>query len=43
VVEYFHSFSRGQDRQGNFSRAFGQSIEQFEREVLAYLKSTVAP
>ena len=43
VVEYFRSFSRGQDRHGNFGRAFGQSIEQFEHEVLAYLKSSVAP
>jgi len=43
VVEYFRSFSRGQDRHGNFSRAFGQRIEQFEQEILTYLKSAVAP
>jgi hypothetical protein len=41
VVEYFHSYSERRDRRENFQRAFGQTLEQFEREVLAHLKTIV--
>ena len=39
VVAYFSSFSERQQRIDNFRRAFGQNLEEFEREVLPYLKS----
>ena len=39
VVEYFASFSQKQQRLDNFRRAFGQSLDEFEREVLGYLKT----
>jgi hypothetical protein len=39
VVAYFRSFERKQDRHANFRETFGQSLEQFELEVLAHLKS----
>ena len=41
VVAYFRSFERRQDRHINFRETFGQSLEQFETEVLAHLKSLV--
>jgi hypothetical protein len=41
VVAYFRSFERRQDRHINFRETFGQSLEQFEVEVLAHLKSLV--
>jgi hypothetical protein len=41
VVAYFRSFERKQDRHTNFRDTFGQSLEQFELEVLAHLKSVV--
>jgi len=41
VVNYFRSFERKQDRHANFRETFGQSLEQFEKEVLAHLKSVV--
>jgi hypothetical protein len=41
VVAYFRSFERRQDRHANFRETFGQSLEQFEQEVLAHLKTTV--
>jgi hypothetical protein len=41
VVAYFGSFETRQDRHANFRRTFGQSLEQFEQEVLAHLKSVV--
>jgi hypothetical protein len=41
VVGYFRSFERRQDRHANFRDTFGQSLEQFEQEVLAHLKSVV--
>ena len=41
VVAYFRSFERKQDRHSNFRDTFGQSLEQFELEVLAHLKSVV--
>jgi hypothetical protein len=41
VVAYFRSFERKQDRHSNFRDTFGQSLEQFELEVLAHLKNVV--
>ena len=41
VVAYFRSFDRRQDRHINFRETFRQSLEQFEAEVLAHLKSLV--
>ena len=41
VVSYFRSFERRSDRHANFRDTFGQSLEQFEQEVLAHLKSIV--
>jgi hypothetical protein len=41
VVAYFKSFERRQDRHANFRDTFGQSLDQFEREVLAHLKTVV--
>jgi hypothetical protein len=41
VVTYFGSFEKRQDRHANFRNTFGQSLEQFELEVLAHLKSVV--
>jgi hypothetical protein len=41
VVAYFSSFERRQDRHANFRGTFGQSLDQFELEVLAHLKSAV--
>jgi hypothetical protein len=41
VVEYFRSYGERRDRRENFQRAFGQTLEQFEREVLAHLKTIV--
>jgi hypothetical protein len=41
VVTYFRSFERRQDRHANFQETFGQTLDQFEREVLAHLKSVV--
>jgi hypothetical protein len=37
VIDYFHSFSGGLDRHENFRNAFGQSLEQFEQEILSEL------
>jgi len=41
VVTYFRSFERRQDRHANFRDTFGQSLEQFEQEVLGHLKTVV--
>ena len=41
VVTYFRTFERKQDRHANFRDTFGQSLEQFELEVLGHLKSVV--
>jgi len=41
VVEYFHAFAKSQNRHANFERAFKQSIDQFEQEILSHLKLTV--
>lgn len=39
IVGYFRSFAESGDGEANFRAAFGQSLEQFEAEILAYLKS----
>jgi len=41
VVTYFRTFERRQDRHANFRATFGQSLEQFELEVLGHLKASV--
>ena len=41
VATYFRSFERRQDRHANFRETFGQSLDQFEQEVLAHLKTVV--
>jgi hypothetical protein len=41
VVNYFRSFERRQDRHANFRETFGQSLDQFEQEVLGHLKTVV--
>ena len=41
VVTYFRTFERKQDRHANFRDTFGQSLEQFELEVLGHLKASV--
>lgn len=41
VVRYFASFAEGRDRHDAFQRAFGQSLEEFEAEVLAHLRAVV--
>ena len=41
VVEYFRAFAKSQNRHVNFERAFKQSIDQFEQEILGHLKMVV--
>jgi hypothetical protein len=41
MVDYFKSFERRQDRHSNFRDTFGQTLDQFEKEVLAHLKTVV--
>jgi hypothetical protein len=41
VLGYFRSFARRIDRRANFAAAFGQSLDEFEREALVHL-ATVA-
>ena len=41
MLGYFRSFSRRVDRRANFAAAFGQSLDEFEREALVHL-ATVA-
>jgi hypothetical protein len=41
VVEYFRAFGKSQNRHANFERAFKQSIDQFEQEILGHLKMVV--
>ena len=41
LVEYFGAAARSRDRRANFGRAFGQSLDQFEGEVLEYLHGLV--
>jgi hypothetical protein len=42
VLGYFRAFATSHDRHRNFAGAFGQTLEEFEREVLVYLKSATA-
>lgn len=41
VGAYFRSFAKRQDRHANFTTAFGQTLDQFEQEVLGHLKTVV--
>src|SRR5215470_9893839 len=41
VIDYFRAFSKSQNRHVNFERAFKQSIDQFEQEILTHLKMVV--
>jgi hypothetical protein len=41
VVEYFRSFGTSQSPRENFEQAFGTSLDDFEREILTHLKSTL--
>jgi hypothetical protein len=41
VTGYFRSFSRSLDRHANFETAFGQTLPEFESEILGYLKTVV--
>jgi hypothetical protein len=41
VIEYFEAAAQSRDRQATFQRVFGQSLDQFEREVLQYLQLLV--
>ena len=41
VVEYIRSFGTSQTPRENFERAFGTTLEDFEREILVHLKSLI--
>ena len=41
VLDYFRAFASSQDRRANFARAFGQTLDEFEREILTHLTSVV--
>ena len=41
VVEYFRSFRTSQSPRENFEKAFGTNLDDFEREILTHLKSTL--
>ena len=41
TVEYFRGFGKGGGRRDTFKAAFHQTLEQFEAEVLAHLKTIV--
>lgn len=41
TVEYYRSFGTSDDRHENFRRSFGVTLEQFEREILGYLKDAI--
>ena len=41
MVDYFRAFATSLDRHRNFARTFGQSLENFEQEVLTHLRSVV--
>jgi hypothetical protein len=41
MVEYFSAFGQGHDRRENFQKAFGQTLEAFEPEILSHLKTVV--
>ncbi|MBI1737132.1 MAG: hypothetical protein HYR51_18325 [Candidatus Rokubacteria bacterium] len=39
VVDYFRSFASRQNRFDNFRRAFGQTLGEFEQEILTHLRT----
>lgn len=41
VVYYFSLFAQSRDRKGNFQQAFGQTLGEFEHEVVTYLKTAL--
>ena len=41
VVEYIRSFGTHQTPRENFERAFGITLDDFEREILVHLKSLI--
>jgi hypothetical protein len=41
VVDYIRSFGTSQSPRENFERAFGTTLEDFEREILTHLKSNL--
>jgi hypothetical protein len=41
VLDYFRAFAERQDRRENFQRAFGRTLEDFEREILDHLGARV--
>ena len=41
VVDYIRSFGTSQSPRENFERAFGITLEDFEREILSHLKSNL--
>lgn len=41
LVDYFASFGTRRDRVDNFRRAFGQTLDEFEREILSHLTGLV--
>ena len=41
VVDYFRAFASSQDPRENFQRTFGTTLEDFESEILTYLKSAI--
>ncbi len=41
VIGYFRSFSTSLDRHANFETAFGQTLPEFESEILGYFKTVV--
>lgn len=43
VLGYFAAFARSSDREGNFQRAFGLTVEEFARTVLAGLRPAGPP
>lgn len=41
IVEYYRAFAQRQSRRDNFRLAFGQSLAEFEQEVLVHLQKAV--
>lgn len=41
VEDYFRLFATSRDRKGNFERAFGQTLGEFEHEVVTYLRASI--
>lgn len=41
VVAYFRAYAKRQDRHENFAKAFGRTLDEFEHEILTYLRSIV--